>query len=95
MIRSEIIAHTATRTSKAIDEVENIITTFFDICTEALVKGDAVKLRRFGVFEPRLRKAQTKPNPATGEMMSIPERLSVVFLPSDLLKELLNAELAG
>lgn len=91
MNRSEIVSQTAKRTTRAVDEVESVINAFFDICAEALVKGDAVKLRRFGVLEPRLRRAMTKPNPGTGEPMEIPERLSVAFLPSDILKDRLNS----
>lgn len=90
MNRSEIIAQTADRLNKPVETVEAVISTFFDLCTEALALGEPVNVRRFGKFEPRLRRAMTKPNPKTGAPMMIPERLSVAFLPSELLKAALN-----
>ena len=92
MNRSEVIAQTAERLSKPVETVEAVVSVFFDVCAEALAQGEPVNVRRFGKFEPRLRRAMTKPNPKTGEPMNIAERLSVAFLPSELLKAALNDE---
>lgn len=92
MNRSELIAQTSDRTGRNLDDVDKVVSTFFDLCTEALTLGEPVNVRRFGKFEPRLRRAMVKPNPKTGEPMDIPERLSVAFLPSELLKDRLNGE---
>lgn len=92
MNRSEVIAATAENLGQSVETVEKVVTEFFDRCTAALADGEPVAVRRFGKFEPRLRRAMEKPNPKTGETMRIPERLSVAFLPSDLLKERLNGE---
>lgn len=93
MNRSEVIKITATKTGVPTDSVEEVVTTFFDICSEALAEGDQVNVRRFGKFEPRLRRAMVKPNPKSGEAMHIPERLSVTFLPSEILRARMNGEL--
>lgn len=90
MNRSELITTTADRLGKPAEVVEAVVTTFFELCASVLAEGEPVNVRRFGKFEPRLRRAMTKPNPKTGEPMNIPERLSVAFLPSELLKGRLN-----
>lgn len=95
MNRSEVITITAQRTEAPEPEVEKIVTAFFEVCTEVLSVGEPVNVRRFGKFEPRLRRAQRKPNPKSGELMEIPERISATFLPSDILKERLNGEVVG
>lgn len=90
MNRSQAIAATATKSSLTPEQVEESIGAFLEVVTGTLVSGEPVTIRRFGKFEPRLRAAMTKPNPATGTLMDIPERLSVTFLPSDMLKDRLN-----
>jgi nucleoid DNA-binding protein len=88
--RSEAMAKAAETAGLPLPVVEEAVGAFLGVCSRALVEGETVSLRRFGKFEPRLRRSQTKPNPRTGQTMIIPERLSVAFLPSDLLKEEMN-----
>lgn len=90
MNRSQAIASAAKRCRLTQEQVETAVSNFLEVCTEALVQGEKVAIRRFGNFEPRLRRAMTKPNPKTGEMMEIPQRMSVAFLPSDTLKDRIN-----
>lgn len=92
MNRSEVITKTAEATSLEPELIEKVASAFFGIISDALVDGEAVNVRRFGKFEPRLRRAMTKPNPKTGQPMEVPERLSAVFLPSEILKNRLNGE---
>jgi nucleoid DNA-binding protein len=90
MNRSQAVAATANRVGITPEQAEASVSAFLDVLADTLVSGEPVALRRFGKFEPRLRRAMSKPNPGTGELMDIPERLSVAFLPSDLLKNRLN-----
>lgn len=92
MNRSQVISQTAERLGKPVETVEAVVSAFFELCAEALAQGEPVNIRRFGKFEPRLRRAMVKPNPKTGDPMVIPERLSAAFLPSELLKAALNAD---
>jgi nucleoid DNA-binding protein len=92
MNRSEAIKAAAEKSKVTVDQAETIVSAFIETCAEALVAGEPVSLWRFGKFEPRLRRSMAKVNPATGEPMSIPERLSVAFIPSDVLRERLNHE---
>jgi nucleoid DNA-binding protein len=93
MNRSTLVQETATRVGAPVEDVDQIITEFFDIIADTLAKGEPVNLRKFGKLEPRLRRAMNKPNPRSGDLMEIPERISVALLPSDLLKERLNRDL--
>lgn len=92
MNKSEVVSATAGRTGLPAETVEKAVTAFFEIISETLANGDPVNVRRFGKFEPRLRRAMTKPNPRSGDPMEIPERLSAVFIPSEILKSRLNDE---
>jgi nucleoid DNA-binding protein len=92
MNRSTLIQITAERSDRPVEEVETVVSTFFEIVADTLANGEPVNLRKFGKLEPRLRRSMTKPNPRTGDMMEIPERVSVALLPSDLLKARLNKE---
>ncbi len=92
MNRSDIVRATAQQCDKSVAEIDHIANVFFQICEDALVAGQKVKIRRWGVFEPRTRGALTRVNPRTHEVMDIPDRNTVAFLPSDLLKARLNGE---
>jgi integration host factor subunit alpha len=91
MNRSELVKSTADAVGRSVDEVDQIINTFFGLCEATLLEGEKVKLRRWGVFELRTKTGHTKPNPRTGDAMVIPDRRTVVFLPSDILKTALNS----
>lgn len=88
--RSELISVTASRAEMDPDEVARVLDTFFELAAERLEASDSVNIRRFGKLEPRHRKAMVKPNPMSGDDMHVPERVSVAFVPSDILKERLN-----
>ena len=90
MNRSEVIIVTAARAEEDPADVGRILDVLFDLCGEVLERGESVNIRRFGKLEPRVRRATTKPNPASGVAMHIPERLGVAFLASDILRDRLN-----
>lgn len=90
MNRSEVITLTAERADEDPRDIERILDVLFDLCGEVLERGESVNIRRFGKLEPRLRRATTKPNPSSGAVMEIPERLGVAFLASDILRDRLN-----
>ncbi len=63
--------------------VENIIQHMSD----ALVKGDQVKISSFGTFSIRDKAARVGRNPKTGEEVPIHPRRVLTFRPSHLMKE--------
>jgi integration host factor subunit alpha len=54
--------------------------------TEALLKGEAVKISSFGSFSVRQKGQRIGRNPKTGEEVPILPRKVLVFRPSQLLK---------
>ena len=60
--------------------VVDIVQRTFDHIVKALVKGEKVELRNFGIFEVRVRKARLGRNPTAPDIkVPIPERCAVKF----------------
>ena len=55
--------------------------------SKALVAGERLELRDFGVFKTKIRKAKKGRNPRAGTPVAVPERRVVVFKAGKLLKE--------
>jgi nucleoid DNA-binding protein len=60
-------------------DVKKIVQKTFDVITDALMKGDKVELRNFGVFKIKERKARFGRNPRTGQAVPVPPRKVVIF----------------
>ncbi|MFK7943663.1 MAG: integration host factor subunit alpha [Paracoccaceae bacterium] len=67
--------------------VESILTRVAD----SLVSGDTVKISSFGTFAVREKGARMGRNPKTGEEVPIQPRRVLVFRPSHILKDRVNA----
>ena len=61
--------------------VKEVVQRTFDAIFEALKEGKRIELRNFGVFKIKKRKKRIGRNPKTGEVVPVPERLTVVFKP--------------
>ncbi len=68
-------------------ESAEIVNFFFDLIIEKLRSGEEVKLPGFGIFKVTRRKSRIGRNPSTGEEVTIPSRLTVVFKPSRFLRK--------
>ena len=65
-----------------------VVQKTLDYITEALVKGETVELRNFGVFEVKLRKPRVGRNPNDpGKDVQIPARAVVKFKPGKEMRE--------
>jgi len=73
----------------AAGEVFNIV---FDEIATALANGEDVKLREFGVFVVREKRARNGRNPKTGVESEICARRVISFRPSPNLVAQINAE---
>ena len=62
-----------------------------EICT-ALERGETVKLRAFGAFSVRAKRARVGRNPKTGEEFPITARRVLTFRPSPRLISAVNGE---
>lgn len=70
------------------EDVAAILQKALDYVVEALVKGDHVEFRDFGVFEVCVRKARIGRNPNRPEnQVAIPARKVVRFKPGREMKE--------
>ena len=68
--------------------VQAIVDAFLDSIKEELTAGNAVMLRGFGTFEPRLRKGRDNArNPKTGETLSVAPRYTLAFKSGQELKK--------
>ena len=67
-------------------DVKEVVQRTFDVILGALKEGKRIELRNFGVFQVKRRKRRVGRNPKTGEVVPVPERLTVVFKPGLKMK---------
>jgi integration host factor subunit alpha len=75
-------------------EARKIFNETFDELSDALVRGESVKLRNFGAFNLRAKRQRTGRNPKTGVEAVISARRVVTFRPSPALLTRMNQECA-
>ena len=81
MTKKDIILKVSDETNLKQIDVKKIIQKTFDCITDALVRGEKIELRNFGVFKVKQRKSRTGRNPRTGQEVPVPPRKVVVFKP--------------
>ena len=91
MIRSELVLKIAeAHPDLQPNEVELIVSTFFDEISKRLAADGRVELRGFGAFSTRARDARTGRNPRTGEPMVIKASTQPKFKAGKGLKDSVN-----
>ena len=90
MIKSELIEKLAERENISKTIAKRIVNTIFDTITEALIQGNRVELREFGIISVRNRKARTGRNPKTGTSVQVSEKRVPFFKAGKAVKEALN-----
>jgi len=73
------------------NESSEMVETILERIAEALVDGETVKISSFGTFAVRQKGARMGRNPKTGEEVPIDPRRVLVFRPSHILKERVDA----
>ena len=68
-----------------------LVQTMLDCMAEALVNGETLEFRGFGVLKTKIRKARIGRNPRAGTSVNVPERRVVVFKVGNKLKERIRA----
>lgn len=68
-------------------DVKQVVQKTFDCILDALVRGEKIELRNFGVFKIKQRKGRTGRNPRTGQIVPVPPRKVVVFKPGLEMKK--------
>lgn len=72
--------------NESADLVESVLAHMSD----ALVRGETVKISSFGTFSVRQKNERVGRNPKTGTEVPIPPRRVLVFRPSHVLKDRIN-----
>jgi integration host factor subunit alpha len=69
------------------NESASLVESVLAHMSDALVKGEAVKISSFGTFSVREKAARIGRNPKTGEEVPIHPRRVLTFRPSHLMKD--------
>ena len=72
------------------NESAELLETVLNQMSEALARGETVKVSSFGSFSVRQKGQRIGRNPKTGEEVSILPRKVLVFRPSQVLKTRIN-----
>lgn len=73
------------------NESAEMVETILERISASLVAGENVKVSSFGTFAVREKGARMGRNPKTGEEVPIDPRRVLVFRPSHIMKERVNA----
>ncbi|HQD98245.1 MAG TPA: integration host factor subunit beta [Novosphingobium sp.] len=93
MIRSELLQALARENpGMRAEEIEKVVTTFFDEIAQRLARGGRVELRGFGAFSTREREGRRGRNPRTGEMVEVPGKRVPYFKPGKEMRARLNTD---
>ena len=76
-------------------ESQALVESVLDHISDSLIAGENVKLAGFGTFALRDKSERVGRNPKTGEEVPITPRRVLVFKPSQLMKDRVNAALSG
>ena len=80
LTKRDLVVRISNETNLVQQDVLKVIQLTLDHIKESLLKGDAVQLRNFGVFEIKIRKARVGRNPNKPETdVPIPARAVVKF----------------
>ena len=91
MIRSELLQAVARENPDLrAEEVDQLVSIFFDEISARLAEGGRVELRGFGAFSTRERDARKGRNPRTGEAVSVPSKRVPYFKPGKEIRRSLN-----
>jgi len=88
MTKRELVVKISRETGIIQEDVYTVLQKSLDHVTDALVQGDTVEFRDFGVFEVCTRKARIGRNPnRPSDVVRIPERKAVKFKPGKKMKQ--------
>ena len=75
------------------NELQELVELVIKVLSESLAEGEPVKLSSFGSFNIRQKGERVGRNPKTGQEVPITPRRVLVFRPSNIMKERINAGL--
>ncbi|PZO72658.1 MAG: DNA-binding protein HU [Pelagerythrobacter marensis] len=90
MNKNDLISAVAENSGLSRNDAAGAVEGVFDAITQALTRGDEVRLVGFGTFSVAKRKASTGRNPRTGEPMKIKASNQPKFKAGKGLKDSVN-----
>lgn len=84
--KAELVKAVADRSGLSQKQAGQVLDAVLETVTEALAKGEEVRIVGFGAFAPVKRAARAGRNPRTGEEISIPARVVPAFRAGRELK---------
>jgi nucleoid DNA-binding protein len=90
MTKKDIILKVSDETKLKQIDVKLVVQKTFDCIIDALVRGEKIELRNFGVFKIKQRKSRTGRNPRTGQAVPVPPRKVVIFKPGLEMKHMVK-----
>jgi integration host factor subunit beta len=91
MTKPQLIDAVVTATGQSKAEIERTLEAILETVAQALVAGERIDFRGFGIFTVKDTQARTGRNPRTGEAVTVAARRKVSFRPSKELKDHLTA----
>ena len=88
VVKANIVHRVVEATTRESPAARSAVDALFESVASALVRGDRVVLRRFGVFHAAPRKTGVARNPRTNEPVGIPRGRVVRFRPATDLRNL-------
>jgi integration host factor subunit alpha len=74
------------------NESADLVESVLELVSDALERGETVKISSFGTFSVRQKGQRIGRNPKTGEEVPIHPRRVLVFRPSQVLKSRINGQ---
>jgi integration host factor subunit alpha len=90
--RKELIKAVSEKTGFSTQDSADLMERLFEILTEALEKGEQIKISGFGNFVARQKRPRRGRNPQTGGEIVISGRKVVTFKASSVLRKALKQE---
>ena len=87
LTKNDIVRTLAEKYELEIASTRRVVQGTLDMVVEALLKGDKVELRNFGVFEVIIRAGRIARNPKSKQEVFIPERKVVKFKPGKVMED--------
>ncbi len=88
MIKSDLVEKVMEATGLAKPKAAEAVNALFEGMREALLDGDRIELRGFGVFQVKDRKRGIGRNPKTGREVEIPPGKTIRFKPGKALRNM-------
>jgi nucleoid DNA-binding protein len=88
MIKSDLVERVMQATDLPKPKASEAVNALFESMKSALLRGDRIELRGFGVFQVKDRKRGIGRNPKTGREVEIPPGKTIRFKPGKALRDM-------